>query len=200
MLKCERMYEVACRNTARVGLAFLLIIPTTIVFSASLREEALGYRTKGYEAQQRGDQAGALSYYQKAAALDPSYPTPHNDIGIILEALGRLEEAEREYQQALSIEPSFLEAHANLAMLYERSGNKEKAIYHWLKRYQLGDPDDIWTIRAEDRLAALGVIDPSARIKGARFARRRVVEHTFEENAKSIEEFHAVSKKHGDWP
>jgi len=168
----------------------------TAASSKTLREEAVTYRTQGYEAQRRGDGAGALAYYQKAAALDPSYPTPHNDIGILLEEQGRLSEAEASYQQALALAPGYVEPHANLAMLYERMGEREKAIVHWQARAGLGEADDPWTARAEERLAALGV--PRAGRNGA--DRRRVTDDAFRAHAQSLKEYRSLTETHGNWP
>jgi tetratricopeptide (TPR) repeat protein len=192
------MYTSAFRHTVLAGLASLLFVP--IAFSAGLREEAITYRAQGYEAQRRGDKASAMSGYQKAAALDPTYPTPHNDLGVLFEEEGRLEEAEREYQQALSLNPNYLEPHANLAMLYERMGQKERAIYHWMKRYQLGDPYDPWTARAEERLIALGVLKTHPGMKGTLYTRRRLVEQELQAHDQSLAEFHAVTEEREDWP
>lgn len=183
-----------------LGVACLLVLPNPFAAAASLREEAVTYRMQGYEAQRRGDQATALSLYQKAAALDPSYPTPQNDVGVMLEEQGRLQEAEASYQKALELNPSYLEAHANLAMLYERMGQKEKAIYHWLKRYQLGDPYDPWTARAEERLVALGTLKTYPGMKGKIYTRRRLIDQEFDQHAQSVEEFHSITEQHGDWP
>ena len=196
------MYRRIFRYTAHVGLAYLVILPNAIAISvaSSLREEAITYRIQGYEAQRRGDQASAISLYQKAAALDPSYPTPHNDAGVLLEEQGRLQEAEQAYLEALSLNPNYLEAHANLAMLYERMGQKEKAIYHWMKRYQLGDPYDPWTARAEERLVALGVLKSYPGMKGKLYTRRRIVGQELQSQAKSLEEFHALTEEQGNWP
>ena len=188
------------RHALRGALAFLLIIPNSLAVARSLRDEAIGYRIEGYEAQRRGDLANALSLYQKAAALDSTYPTPHNDIGVLLEEQERLEEAEQAYRQALTLSPNYLEAHANLAMLYERMGQKERAIYHWLKRYQLGDPHDPWTARAEERLVALGVLKSYPGLKGQIYTRRRVITQELQANDRSIEEFHAVTEEQGGWP
>lgn len=185
--------------TTRVGLAFLLFIPSLVASAGSLREEAISYRTQGYEAQRRGDKASALTFYQKAAELDPSYPTPHNDIGVLLEQDGRLEDAEQSYQKAVALNPNYLEPQANLAMLYERMGQKEKAIFHWLKRYELGDPYDPWTARAEERLVALGVLKDYPGIKGKIYTRRRLLDEEFKEFEQSVGEFHAVSSQHGGW-
>ena len=194
------MFRSFIKQTVLAGLAFRLIIPTCPAAASNLREEAITYRIQGYEAQRRGDAGTALSLYQKATALDPSYPTPYNDVGVLLEEQGRLEEAERSYRQALTLNPNYLEAHANLAMLYERMGQKEKAIFHWMKRYQLGDPYDPWTARAEERLVALGVLKTYPGMKGAIYARRRLVDQELQSHAKSLEEFHAVTEEQGDWP
>ncbi|MBI4341559.1 MAG: tetratricopeptide repeat protein [Candidatus Omnitrophica bacterium] len=188
------------RLTALIVLASHAILPNAVVCASTLREEAMTYRMQGYEAQRRGDATSALSLYQKAAALDPSYPTPHNDAGVLMEAGGRLAEAEQSYRKALELNPNYLEAHANLAMLYERMGKKESAIYHWMKRYQLGDPYDPWTARAEERLVALGVLKTYPGLKGRIFNRRRVIDGELQAHDRSLEEYHAVTEQHGDWP
>lgn len=187
----------------RLTLLAIAIIPISVnasVFASSLREEAMSYRAQGYEAQQRGDDATALSFYQKAAALDPTYPTPHNDIGVLKEKEGHLEEAEQAYQQALTSNPNYLEAHANLAMLYERMGQEEKATYHWLKRYQFGDAQDPWTAKAEERLLALGVLKDPPEMKGRRSSRRQAIEQELQAHEQSLEEFRAITQEHGYQP
>ncbi len=201
MLSYGRMQKRSFRHTVPIGLAFLLILPNPIVVLAgTLREEATAYRVQGYEAQRRGDKANALADYQKAAALDPTYPMPLNDAGVLLEEQGRFEEAERSYQQALQLNPNYLEPHTNLAMLYERMGQKEKAIYHWMKRYELGDPYDPWTARAEERLVALGVLKNYPGMKGKIYSRRRLVAQELQDHKKTLEEFHALTEEHDDWP
>ena len=182
-----------------VGVTFLVLSPNVAVIAGTLREEAAGYRAQGFELQQKGDQAGALAFYQKAATLDHAYPTPYNDAAILLEEAGRPEEAERSYQQALTINPNYLEAHANLAMLYERMGKQDRAIVHWLKRYQLGQWNDPWTERAGERLVALGVLNQQG-MKAAPYTSRHVLDREFEDNAKTLETFRAATREHSDWP
>ena len=195
------MYWSAFKSIIRgVLAASFLLIPTFVTSAASLREEAVVYRVQGYEAQHRGDNIDAVANYQKAIALDPSYPAPYNDLGVVLEEQGRLEEARLSYQQALAIDPNYLEAHANLAMLYERMGDKEQAIYHWLKRYQLGDPYDEWTVRAEERLTALGMLTTYPGLKGSLYTRSRIVSDELRSHAKTLEEYHSITEEHGDWP
>ena len=87
-----------------VGVASLLLalgIPHAGGFAAGLRDQAVAYRQEGYAIQQRGDLEGALALYQKSAALDPTYPTPQNDAGVLLEQLGRFDDAKRAYEQSI---------------------------------------------------------------------------------------------------
>ncbi len=176
-------------------LAFLWILPNPIA-SASLREEAVNYRLQGFEAQRRGDKGTALTFYQKAQQLDPSYPIPFNDAGILLEEEGRFDDAEQAYKRALELNPTYLEPHTNLALLYERRGETEKAIYHWMKRYELGDPLDPWTARAEERLTAFGVIKKYPGMKGKLYTSRRLIDQELNAYTKTLEEFRAVTDRH----
>ena len=192
------MEPPALRRLASVGVACLLVLPQFDAFPAGLRDDAVTYRTEGYEHQRQGDFTGAMAAYQKAAALDPAYPTPHNDMGILYEQMGQLEDAKRAYEQALTIDPSHLEAHANLAMLYERMGQQEKAIAHWTTRYELGDPSDPWTARAEERLRALGALNQSAGLRGRLVSRQRITAKELKAHEQSLEEFHALTEKRRD--
>jgi len=180
-------------------LTCLISFPHTVTFSSSLRDEAVAYRVAGYERQQQGDKEGALSAYQKAAALDPAYPTPQNDMGVLFEEMGRLEDAKLAYERALALNPRYLEAHSNLAMVSERLGEKEKAIFHWLKRYQLGDPEEAWTARAEERLAALGVLKAYPGLKGKIYTRRHLVQQELKAHEQSVKEFQTTTEQFGRW-
>ena len=200
MLEWRRMYRYASRFRALGCFTFLAIIANPIALAGTLREDAVIYREQGYEAQRQGQKADALAFYQKAAQLDPSYPTPHNDVGILLEEQGRLRDAEQSYLQALQLNPNYLEPHANLAMLYERLGEREKAIYNWMKRFQLGESTDPWTARAEERLVALGVFKDYPGMKGKVYTRKHVWEEEFKAQDQSLNDFRDVTKQHDDWP
>ena len=140
-------------------LSSISIINTQYIYAEELKEGAGSYRILGYEAQDRGEIDAAITWYQKAATMDPEYAAPHNDLGILFEAKGWLDRAELSYQKALSIDPNYEEAHTNLALLYERKGELEKAAFHWMRRYKLGKPDEAWTEEAMQRLEKLGLLD-----------------------------------------
>ena len=51
--------------------------------------------------------------YKKAIASKPDYAEAQNNLGVTLQELGRLDEAEVSYQQAIALKPDYVEALAN---------------------------------------------------------------------------------------
>jgi len=153
-LKCGLVYFTI--------LFFLPLLNSSYIYAGNatgVSSEAENYRTKGYEAQQRGDIDTAIEWYQKAASIKPEYASPHNDLGILFETKGWLDRAEAEYEKALTLDPNYKEVYTNLALLYERKGELEKAAFYWMKRYKLGNPNDPWNQEAKNRLEKLGLLD-----------------------------------------
>lgn len=128
------MNSRASRTLAVVGLTCLLVISARpSVMAAGLRDQAVGYREDGFEAQRHGDLANAMTSYQKAIALDPSYAVPLNDLGVVYEQRGEFQAARGVYERALRIDPNYLEANANLGTLYKRMGYPGQALPRLLK-------------------------------------------------------------------
>jgi tetratricopeptide (TPR) repeat protein len=119
----------------------------------SLQQQARSYRSEGIKLQELGDVENALKFYQKAADLDPAYSDVYNDLGVVYEGIGMPERAEESYIQALKVDPYFLSAYSNLALFYEGQRDLPNAAYYWKRRAELGDIDDPWTLKAEQRLA-----------------------------------------------
>lgn len=117
-----------------------------------LQEQARAYRDEGVKLQELGDIENAIKSYQKAIEVDPAYPDAYNDLGIVYEARGMLERAEESYLQAIRIDPSFLGAYSNLALFYETKRDLANAAYYWKRRVELGDLNDPWTLKAQQRL------------------------------------------------
>jgi tetratricopeptide (TPR) repeat protein len=117
----------------------------------NLQKEARMYRCQGLKLQNAGDLDSAMSLYQKAAVIDPTYAAVFNDMGIIHEARGLTDKAEENYLRCITIEPYFLSAYTNLALLYENTRQIEKAAACWERRASLGSPDDPWTKKASQR-------------------------------------------------
>jgi tetratricopeptide (TPR) repeat protein len=67
------------------------------------------------------------SLLQRSAALDPKFPDPHLQLGILFALDEKYEDAAREFQQALRLKPDLADAHYRLGQAYSRTGNKTLA-------------------------------------------------------------------------
>lgn len=117
-----------------------------------LQKEARVYRAQGFELQNKGELEEAMSFYQKAAALDPSSAVVLNDLGVVYEARGSDERAKECFQQAITIDPYYLSAYTNLALLAEKERDLDQAYIYWKKRAELGFSGEYWTEKAKQRL------------------------------------------------
>lgn len=141
-----------------------------------LQKQARIYRNQGFELQNTGiaeNIAGAVTFYQKAIQLDPRYAVPYNDMGVIYEAGGLFDEAEKSYLTAARIDPDYLSPYSNLAALYENQGETEKAFEYWKLRANNGSPKDTWTQKARAKVDELIKQIPSQR---QQFIRQQTIE------------------------
>lgn len=125
---------------------------------SNLQQQARAYRVEGYAAQNIGDIATALSFYQKAVELDPAYAAVYNDLGVISESQDDPESARDYYLKAVSLDPYFASAYTNLALYYEEVRDLQQAAYYWSKRIECGDPGDSWTQKAAKRLEDIRLV------------------------------------------
>jgi len=123
-----------------------------------LQQQARLYRSQGMAAQEKGDLATALIFYQKAIQIDPYYSVAYNDLGVIFENNGYVDRAEENYLQAITTNPNNLSPYSNLALLYEGKRDLKNAIIYWRKRAELGDPQDPWTRKARARYEDLALV------------------------------------------
>lgn len=151
--------------TQLLVINFCIAIASPAFCESLLKENALEYRQRGYQAQKAGMLAEALSFYQKALQIDPGSCVVYNDLGVVYETLGQLENAEEAYLRAAAIEPNYGKAYYNLALLHEGRGNLEKAAEYWLKLASLNAQDESMSRKAQDRLYELGEIFPVLREK-----------------------------------
>lgn len=132
------------------------------------QEQARKYRQAGLECQQGGNLTEAMSYYQKAVVLDPSYAVAYNDLGVIYEALGFPERAKESYFKSIKINPEYLSAYTNVALFYEGQRDLERAVFYWGKRAELGSLDDPWTQKAASRFKDIRSVLSSRPLADAR--------------------------------
>ncbi len=127
-----------------------------------MQKQARIYRVQGYELQKEAKLGAALSYYQKALYIDPSYVVLYNDIGIIYEAFGDVGQAEKMYLKATEIAPSYPNSYSNLALLYEGQKDYARAVVYWIHRSVLGGVNDPWAQTARKRLGEIKQAVPDA--------------------------------------
>jgi hypothetical protein len=76
--------------------------------------EAQQHLKQAYDYEEKDDFENALRECELAIQLDPDWAEPHNLRGILLEELGRKEEAIAAYRQATRLDPAFHDAFTNL--------------------------------------------------------------------------------------
>jgi len=123
-----------------------------------LQQQARDYRAQGLVYQRLGKIEEAMTMYQKAVEMDPSYAVALNDLGVTYELTGQKERAEEVYLQAVNIDPDFASTYSNLASLYEERQDLEQAALYWEKRIELGSGNDAWTQKAIAHLDELNLM------------------------------------------
>jgi Tfp pilus assembly protein PilF len=80
--------------------------------------------------------------YRDTLFRNPSCWMAHNNLGMILQSTGRIQEAAEHYQAALRIQPDLPEARCNLGNMLERMGRNEEAVAEYEESLKL-KPDFI---------------------------------------------------------
>ena len=136
--------------------------------SGALPDQARKYREEGMENQRMGNLPEAMSLYQKAIALDPTYAVAYNDLGVIYEAAGFPERAKESYFRAIKVDPAYLSSYTNIALFYEEQRDLERAAFYWAKRAELGSLDDPWTEKAANRFKDIRTVLSNRPVADAR--------------------------------
>ena len=87
----------------------------------------LGWNVLGAILGQTRREAESVNAIQKATALSPQDAEAHYNLGVTLQKLGRLDEAEACYTQAIALRPDFTTAHYNLGDALKRLGRLDEA-------------------------------------------------------------------------
>jgi len=69
-----------------------------------------------------GDYEGAVELISSALRLNNRVPVFHNNLGVALKQLGRLDDAAAAYRKALKLFPNYAESHNNLGFVYQEQG------------------------------------------------------------------------------
>lgn len=93
--------------------------------------------------------------FQYAAKLMPHRPEPKNNLGLVLEAVGKLDDAVKEYQEALRMEPDNPVLIGNLARARSRRGDRGQEMKKILEDLLLRETRNDWRTWAETQLTTL---------------------------------------------
>ncbi len=118
------------RRTLAVGVGGALALVSLLVPSGDLRrsEEAGALANLADVAKKSGDLAGAERFAREAVLRDPRSPIGWFNLGVVLAARGRPEEAEAAYRRVLEADPGHAEAAGNLAGFLVGQGRAAEAV------------------------------------------------------------------------
>jgi Flp pilus assembly protein TadD len=102
---------------------------------------------------QRGELYQTAWEFDYAAKLMPNQPEPRNNLGMVLEAAGRVEEAIEQYGRSLSIDSDNAEVLGNLTRAHVRRGDKGEEVRELLSDLVLKDRRPEWLRWARRELA-----------------------------------------------
>jgi len=91
--------------------------------------------------------------FQYAVKLMPGQVEPLNNLGLVFEKVGRLNDAEQWYDKALSLKPESPEVVGNLARIRIRSHHKDEKTLELLSRIVMKDSRPEWISWARQQLA-----------------------------------------------
>jgi tetratricopeptide (TPR) repeat protein len=82
-----------------------------------------------------------VTLYTSTLTKNPGCWMAHYNLGIVLNARGRTDEAIAHYQQATELRPGYAEAHYNLGRLFAQKGQLDGAVTHYEKALEINPAD-----------------------------------------------------------
>jgi Flp pilus assembly protein TadD len=113
------------KRTITLSLLVLFLVPSCGMAGQQQSAEQL-YR-EASEAYDRGEITEAISFYERAAALQPDSVPIRADLGVALARVGRYEEAISHYREALKRDPNNSVVRLDLALALYKEGEFERA-------------------------------------------------------------------------
>src|SRR5262249_40203721 len=122
----------------------------------------------------RRDYQGAAAEFRKATERQPANVIYHNNLGLALQELGRMDEAIVEYRTVCDRNPSFADAYLGVGEILESQGKLDEAIIEYRTALRLDPNED----DAHDLLARALIKTPDrgagAQREALEYARRAV--------------------------
>ena len=95
-----------------------------------LLESPQAYESRGIQALNNKDWAGAAALFRKGLALDPNYAALRHRLGTALYMLGDARGAQEQFEQVVRTTPDYYLAQFSLAVLLQANGRDREAIEH----------------------------------------------------------------------
>jgi len=121
---------------ALVGAAILTVVVHVRVVKFS---PAQAYNNLGVMLSQQRQEKEAIESYEKALEMDPTYTSPHVNLGGLHYNARRYDVAIEHFARALEMSPELIAAHNAIGAAYLAVGQRRRALLHWNKSLQL-DP------------------------------------------------------------
>ena len=132
--------------------------------------DGLGWKMLGLALLMQSRLRVALPCLQKAVRLLPRDAEVQNNMGLVLQELGKLGPAELSYRRAISMAPDFFSAHSNLLMLQSYSASSDSSRYfEQARRYgkavasHATKPFDAWSCRKDAVRLRIGIVSGDLR-------------------------------------
>jgi Flp pilus assembly protein TadD len=90
--------------------------------------------------------------FQYAAKLMPNVPEPRNNLGLVFESAGKLDDAIGSYDEARQMEPDNVQILGNLARARVRRGDNDESTRELLRQLVLRETRPDWANWARERL------------------------------------------------
>ena len=103
---------------------------------------AIGWKVIGTIKYIFKDYTNAVTCLQKALTLNPNDDDSHNNLGIVLNELGRLKESELSYRESIRLQPNNAETYNHLGTVLNKLGKLEDSLVSFKKAMQLKPDQD----------------------------------------------------------
>ena len=96
----------------------------------------------------------AAQEFEWAKKLMPGHPDPRVNLGLVMEAAGKVDDALGAYASALEVRPEYLPAIQGMARLMVYAGRGDERLRGWLEEVATRSTDAGWREWAKSRLAS----------------------------------------------
>ncbi|KAM0679580.1 hypothetical protein GINT2_000420 [Glugoides intestinalis] len=136
------------------------IIESNSDVTVEQKKEAEEHKVKGNELFKEANFEEALKLYNKSLELDPTNYLVYSNRSLVLQKLGKDEEAIKDCVKGIGIEPTFVKFYLRLATLYE--GKDDKKALEYVSKGLEYERDNKAFLEMKDRLEEKKTFDPSS--------------------------------------